>query len=246
MNNLIYNSKRFIRKNSSTILTCIGAIGVAATAIVSAKNTIKAVELLKEKEEPDVKLSKKEIIRTVAPAYIPTALVGISTMACIFGANALNKRTQASLMSAYALLDQSYKEYRSQAKEVFGINADKEIREAVTKLHYNDDTAVEKDDKKVLFFDFNSLQLFSSTMEEVESAEEAVNDLLETRGRVNVNMFYEMLGLQCTYDDYEMGWTLDSCRECGYDDIRFVHEKIKMDDGREVYSITTPCLPIIY
>ena len=49
MNNFLNGSKRFIKKNSSTILTCIGAVGVAATAIVSARDTVKAVELLKKK-----------------------------------------------------------------------------------------------------------------------------------------------------------------------------------------------------
>ena len=60
MNNLLDNSIRFLKRNSSTILTCVGAVGVAATAIMAAKDTIKATELVKKKEGTDVKLSKKE------------------------------------------------------------------------------------------------------------------------------------------------------------------------------------------
>lgn len=44
--------------------------------------------------------------------YIPTAAFGLSTIACIMGANALNSRKQAALTSAYALINQSYKEYK--------------------------------------------------------------------------------------------------------------------------------------
>ena len=50
MNNLLNNLIRFIKRNSSTILTCIGAVGVAATAIMAAKDTIKATELVKKKK----------------------------------------------------------------------------------------------------------------------------------------------------------------------------------------------------
>lgn len=245
MNNLINNSKLFLKKNSSTILTCIGAIGVAATAIVSAKDTIKAVEMLKKKEEPDVKLSKKEVIKTVAPAYIPTVIVGLSTMVCIFGANTLNKRTQASLVSAYALLDQSYKDYQTKVKEVCGEEKSNEVKESLAKLYYNDSGEYIKDEGKQLFFDFHGLQFFNATMEDVLRAEQSVNQLLQKNNRAGLNSFYEMIGVECADIDYEVGWSYNTVRDCGYDHIVFEHEKIKNDDGSEFIAITMVTEPVI-
>lgn len=244
MNNFINDSKRFIKRNSATILTCVGAVGVAATAIVSAKNTIKAVELLKKKEDTDVKLSKKEIIKLTAPAYIPTVIVGMSTMACIFGANILNKRTQASLVSAYALLDQSYRDYREKVKEICGEESSKEIKESMAKLQYNDSKECIKDEGKQLFFDFNGLQFFNSTMEEVTRAENAVNQMLKNNERVGLNSFYELLGIKCADIDYEIGWSYNTVREYGHDHIVFDHEKIKNDDGSEFIAITMVTEPL--
>ena len=48
---ILYKSEGFIRKNASTILTCIGAVGVVGTAVAAAKGTTKADILLKKAKE---------------------------------------------------------------------------------------------------------------------------------------------------------------------------------------------------
>lgn len=246
MNNLLNSSKKFIKRNSSTILTCIGAIGVAATAIISAKDTVKAVKLIEAKkhENPDAKLSKKEIIKTAAPAYIPTAAISLSTIACVFGANALNKKSQASLMSAYALLDRSYKDYRNQAKEIYGEDSDKRIKESVANLYYEDNGVYKPENGKELFFDFYGLQFFESTLKEVENAENAMNQMLESKGYVGLNLFYDMLGIECIEEDYEVGWSLNTCQQQGFTGLDFTNEKIVQEDGSSFYVIDMPCSPV--
>ena len=64
---------------------------------------------------------------------IISVLLGVSTIACIFGANALNQKKQASLMSAYAMLNESYKQYRKAAKTVYGEDADDKIHAEMAK-----------------------------------------------------------------------------------------------------------------
>ena len=51
MNNLIERSKLFFERNSSTILSCIGAVGVVFTSVLTAKAAIKASKLLEEAKE---------------------------------------------------------------------------------------------------------------------------------------------------------------------------------------------------
>ena len=63
--------------------------------------------------------------------YIPTAAFGLSTIACIMGANALNSRKQAALTSAYALINQSYKEYKDKLKELYGEEAHNAIVDSI-------------------------------------------------------------------------------------------------------------------
>ena len=67
MEKLIRSSKRFLRKNSSTILTCIGGVGVVATTVMAVKATPKAIQLIKAAEdEKGEKLTRMETIQATA------------------------------------------------------------------------------------------------------------------------------------------------------------------------------------
>ena len=152
---------------ASTILTCIGAIGVIATGIVTAKTVPKASKLLeKAAEEKGEELTTIEKIKTAGSVYIPAIAIGASTIACIFGANILNKRTQSSLASAYALIDNSFKEYRSKVKELYGEEAEQKIVEEVAKDQY-EEYEEEIPEGEQLFYDINSMQYFTSTIDQV-------------------------------------------------------------------------------
>lgn len=152
---------------SSTILTCIGAAGVVLTAILTAKASPKAVQILKEaEEEKGEKLSKWEAVKEAAPVYVPAIVSGALTIACIFSANILNKRQQAALTSAYALLDNYHKEFVKKTNELYGEDAEKRVREEVVKGQYKQ-LVDEMEDDEVLFFDYHSLGYFRARMGDV-------------------------------------------------------------------------------
>ncbi len=126
----------FVKKNGATILTYTGVVGVAATAVLTSRATTKANDILKAaREAKDEDLTTKEKIKYTLPVYIPPIVAGVGTVACILGANVINKKHQASLMSAYALLDQSYKEYRNKVAELYGKDAEKAVEEAIKEDH---------------------------------------------------------------------------------------------------------------
>ena len=159
------------RSHISTLLTCVGAIGVVATSVMAVKATPKATKLLEafEKEKGE-KLTKMDIVKIAGPAYIPAAVVGVSTIACILGANILTRNSQASLASAYALLDRSFKEYRNKVNALYGEEADDKVRTEVVNDYYEeyDEMIIdeESDDVK-LFFDYNTLKMFRAPMNKV-------------------------------------------------------------------------------
>lgn len=228
----------FLKRNAPTILTVIGAGGVIATSVMAVKATPKALKLLEHaKEEKGEELTTWETVKTAAPMYIPAAVTGVSTIACIFGANILNKRNQASLVSAYALLDSTYKKYRAKAIELYGEEGDKRIIEEVAK----DDLAVEDihpAEQRQLFYDTTSMRYFESTIEAVQQAEFDLNARLLATGYAALNHFYGLLDIpQVEYGD-RIGWTTytrgwqDGCTQ-----IVFDHRKILLDDGLECYLL---------
>ena len=237
--------KRVLKRNSSTILTCIGAAGVIFTAVTAVKATPKATRLLdKVKEEKGEDLTTLEKIKVAGPHYIPSILIGAGTITCIFGANVLNKRNQASLMSAYALIDNSYKEYKKKAEELYGEEAHKEVISSIAKDKYTDD--IRMDENKMLFYDEFSHRYFESTLEDVIKAEYNTNRQLQCNGRVYLNEYYEFLGLEPSQVGTELGWSsgiLKSyyCAEW----IEFDHWKVILEDGLECCIITLRYEPVI-
>ena len=233
INRWLHQSKQLVSRNASTILTCVGAVGVVATTVMAVKATPKALELLREaEEEKGVELTKVEKVVVAGPAYVPAFVVGASTIACIFGANILNKRQQAALMSAYAVLNSSFNEYKGKLKELYGEEADLQIREAIAKDHY--DESIEVGDNKQLFYDSLSQRYFESTIEAVQQAEYRLNHDLNAFSEVTANQWYELLGLEPTLEGEILGWSAGLCFECYYKSwVDFTHHKTVMDDGLE-------------
>lgn len=236
---LLQSSMIFLKRHASTILTCAGGAGVIATSVMAVKATPKALALLENaKEEKGEDLTKLEIIKIAGPAYIPSVIIGASTIACIFGANALNKRQQAALMSAYALLDSSYKDYKNKVQELYGEDANLRVKEEIVKDKY-DENPQEVEDGKQLFYDDFSQRYFESTTEDVLRAENELNRMLAVEYGVYLNEFYELLGTDRTdYGDY-LGWSSGELIESyWYSWVDFHHTKVVMEDGLECTIIT--------
>lgn len=217
-----------------------------ATAVMAVKATPKALALLEiAEEEKGEKLTKFETFKVAGPVYIPAFAAGVATLACIFGANALNKRQQGALMSAYALVDQSLKDYKRKAIELYGEDGADEIKEEIAKDKY-DDYVLSGDSNLQLFYDDFSGRYFESTMENVVKAEYAINRKISLWGGANLNEFYDALNIP--KEDYgeQLGWSSGSMMEMAWSDwLDFEHTKTVMDDGLECYIITMSVEPMI-
>mgnify|MGYP001829433549 CR=1 FL=1 len=242
-------SKAFIQRNSATVLAIAGAVGVVATVITTTRAAPKALRLLKEAEE----LEKHELtiwqkMQVVIPVYIPVILTGSATIFCILSSNILNKVSQASLTSAYMMIDQSYKNYQRKLKELYGQEAHDLIIEslAVEKaeapritgigMYQIVDLAIDEAlcGPKLLFYETLSERFFESTLEAVLEAEYHTNRNYILHGVQTVSEWYDFLGLTPTVDDCCMGWAPMDEDELWID---FNHRKAQLEDGTEFYII---------
>ena len=241
---------RQLYRSSPTILTVVASVGVIVTTITAVRATPKAVKLLKEAElEKGENLTKVEIIRVAGPSYIPSALLGISTIVCIFGANALNQKKQASLMSAYVMLNESYKQYRKSAKIVYGEDADDKIhvemaKDAMVSTYdwgyqvYNMD--MDSESERLLFYDLSSKKYFRTTMAAVLNAQYHVNRNLSIRGNCSLNEYLSFLGVEGIDGGDDLGWDISYMAEemdCYW--LDFDNYKSTLEDGLECIIIDT-------
>lgn len=244
MGNFINASKQFVKRNGSTILTCLGGAGVIATTVTAVKATPKAIRLLQEAERAkNDELTTLEIVQVAGPSYIPAVLIGAGTLACIFGANILNKRQQAALMSAYALLDNTYKEYQKKVEELYGEGSDREIKNEIAKDHYDEED--DYGDGLELFYDEYSQRYFRSTELFVLKAEYDLNRILSESCGAFLNEFYDLLKIDTVDFGNYLGWStcelVESYCACWVD---FRHTKVEMEDGMECTIISFMQEPI--
>lgn len=240
MNNLLSKSQMFLKRNSSTILTCVGAVGVIATTVTAVKATPKAMALLDNaKKEKGEELTTLETVKIAGPAYIPSAVLGVSTIACIFGANILNKHGQASLMSAYALADRSYKDYKKKVEELYGEEAGAQIRAGIAKDKYEEEPTRRLEDGKRLYFDFYSSRYFEATPAFVKTAEYEFNRKLMMDDCVYLNEWYQLLDIPPLDHGLDFGWSTCANSDMYWQTwVDFHHEKVIMDDGLECIIIS--------
>ena len=123
----------------------------------------------------------------------------------------MNKRHQAALVSAYTLLDSSFKEYKQKVKDIYGEDGEKTIRAELAKDKLKDvdldEYEDEYEDEKRLFYDEYSKRYFRATNETVLRAEYELNKLLAEDCYVGLNELYDLLGIDP--DDY--GEHIGSC-----------------------------------
>lgn len=238
--------KQFIKRNASTILTCVGGVGVISTVVTAVLATPKVVKLLEACEyEKGSSLTKSEIIQIAWLHYVPSALIGAGTLACIFGANALNQRQQATIISAYALVNNSYKEYKKKVYELYGEEAHKEVVTSIANDRYAKER-VEVSDGEKLFYDDFSGRYFESTSKDVIEAEYNLNRQIAHNSSACLNEFYDLLGLKPIEAGRELGWSQDILQDIYLtESVEFDHERVLLEGGLECYIITIRYEPVV-
>lgn len=238
-------SKIRFKRAVPTILTVIAAAGCVGSVISAIHDTPKAQQLIDqaEKERGDP-LDNIEKIKVGLPAYIPTIAITIGTITSIFGANICNKRQQAALVSAYSMLDASFKRYRRTAVECYGDNADSVISENVAFNEFQKNRFPQSTRPDTyIFYDEYSNRFFERTMVEVLNAAYHLNRNFCLKGEVDLNEWYLFLGLDTTKFGSTVGWSDAMYDFYGYAFIDFVYEEVTEVDGSFI-AIRMPFPPV--
>lgn len=113
--------QKAMRKHSPAILTGVGVAGMVVTTVMAVRATPKALRMVDDKEIEDGKrLTTTEIIKTTWKCYIPAAITGACSAACIIGASSISAKRNAALFTAYTISETALKDYKDKAVEVVG------------------------------------------------------------------------------------------------------------------------------
>lgn len=213
------------RKHSPEILTGIGIAGMLSTTVLAVRATPKALMLIEEKKREkkfavikdggDPDLTKLEIVKTAWKPYIPAAVTGVASIACLVGASSVNARRNAALAAAYALSESTLADYKEKVVETIGEKKAQEVKDAIAKDKIENDPVTRKeiiatDKGETLCYDALSGRYFKSDIEYIRRAVNNLNERLLFDTHISLNEYYDEIGLEEIFPMGEnLGWTVD-------------------------------------
>lgn len=207
-----------VSKHSPEILTGIGIAGMITTTILAVKATPKALKSIEEKKEEEQveKLTPKETVKATWKHYIPAAVTGITSTACLIGGSHVSLRRNAALATAYKISETAMTEYREQVVETIGEKKEQAVREKVNQKQIEKVDPVKNEiyvtgEGESLCLDPLSKRLFKSDIDIIRKAENRLNKqmLHDICGSASLNDFYDEIGIDRTDVGEVLGWNTD-------------------------------------
>ena len=238
--NIIKGIKASISRHSPEILTGIGIAGMVTTTILAVKATPKAIKLIEaEKRAKHVDaLSPVDTVKTVWKCYIPAAMTGVSSIACLIGSNAINAKRNAALTTVYTLSEMARNEYKEKVIETIGEKKERTIKEKVDAERIKKDPVSKKEviiteKGTTLCYDHVFGRYFKSDIDIINRAMNKINREIVINMYASLNDFYAELGLSPVEMGYELGWNIDD-------------GTIEIEPSSQLADDGTPCLVIDY
>lgn len=242
---LFKNVKTTMSKHSPEILTGLGIAGMITTTVLAVKATPKALELIAEAEDEkidngyDERLTKVEVIKATWKLYIPAAVTGVTSIACLIGASSVNAKRNAALMTAYNLSTAAMAEYKEKVLETIGEKKEQIIRnkiaeDRINKEPVNQSAIIVSGKGTTRCFDTLTKRRFTSDIEAINKIVNELNrKMINGQDYISLNEFYWELGLDsCDVGD-ELGWNVTS-------------GLINLDFSAQLDTDGVPCIVIDY
>ena len=242
MKTFFRNVKMSASKHSPEILIGFGVAGFVTATVLAVKATPKAMQLLDEaKKENDVdKLPPLEVVKVAWKPYIPAAVTGVVSIACVIGANSVNAKRNAALATAYQLSTAALNEYKDKVIETIGEKKEQSIREKISKDRIeknpvSNNTVYVTGDGDSLFLEPISKRYFKSDIERVRSVINTLNETMynDPFGNISLSDFYDDIGLERTDISNDIGWNIEN------GSIKVEFHPAMSDNGK-------PCLALYY
>ena len=277
----LYSAVKFsLKKHSPEICIGAGIIGGITATVFACKATLKVDDVLAEakekidrintvKDDPDVdhrdaytpedaKKDKAIVYAQTAlklgKLYLPALAIGGTSIALILGGHKILNKRYLGIASAYATVDQAFKDYRERVKERFGDDVDFQLKnnvkaEEITEKH-KDENGKTVTEKKIehksetgeyseyaRFFDAASPHWEKDAeynLMFLRKIQAYFNDRFRAeKGVIFLNEVYRALGIPTTKAGQVIGWAWDPNRPFAENHIDFGIYNMKRAANRD-------------
>lgn len=201
---------------------------MVTTVVLAVKATPKAHQIMEElkdeKEAEEEEVTKMDIVKSTWKCYIPAAVSGACSIACLVLSNSINNKRKTAAITAYTVAQKALTEYKSEVVKTIGEEQEKAIRENIAQKKIDDNPP--PTDKEIIIFgnsdvlcyDNWSGRYFYSSIESIKAAINKLNKNMLYNMYISLSDYYDEIGLAHTKDSDYVGWNIS---ECGLIDISF-------------------------
>lgn len=217
LKDLSQRAAKFVADNSPTILSTVGIVGTAATAVLAGIASFKTAEIITREEyatgEPMDTRERIEFIRETGlwQLYLPVVGTGAATVLAVFFANRVGNRRAAAMAAAYTITERSLEEYQKKVVEKLGEKKAQAVHDAVAQDRIDANPVTSREviitaGGEVLCFDAFTGRYFNSSVEAIKKAENEINFAILNELYASLTDFYNLVGLPRTSHSDELGW----------------------------------------
>jgi hypothetical protein len=218
--------KKFIKTNSSLILSSAAGLGTVLTAYLSARASFEACRIIDEVEKregyddsPTDRLMAR--FRLVWHLYIPAGVSGAGTVVSLVASKRIDSRRTMAAQAGLALCERAYREYRHQIVEEFGDRKDKAIAARVAEKQVEDKPppSIVAGSGTVLCCELWTMRYFNCDMQTLGRVVNEINSRMLKHDYATMDDFYYELGLENTPSSGHSGWSSDKLLDLEFSSI---------------------------
>lgn len=209
------NWKRLIREATPYVLTGSAIVGIAVTAMFTAKGALRAQDILIRNEARDAAFKRR--VQLTWKEFVPALSAAAVTGACVVGLHGVLGRRIASIAAATTVVETQLNKLKTAVKDVATPQLREEIQNAAVRSTAREtEVPVVADDLaegSQLCFEAYSGRYFIASMEDVRGGINDVNAQINSNFYASLNDLYDALGLERLRYGDDVGWNTDSLIE---------------------------------
>lgn len=229
LNPVVKNGLNFMMARRPELLAGGAIVGLAATVYFSGKAGAELADLKKDYNEYIAGATltdenKKHFVKEAAKIVVKPAIVTAFTGACIIGSATIAHNQYGALMAAYLMGNDKLKAFEAKAAKMLGEESTKEIKAEIAQervlanpITSSSGMVLDTGFGTTLCYDSLSGRYFKSSVEKIRRAQNDTNEEVIADWSVNLNTFYDFLGLNPIKLGDELGWNTNNLLRLRFD-----------------------------
>lgn len=227
LSRIMGRSSLTLKKYRPNILFGVGLVGSVTSTVLACRATLKLPETLDDIQkdidqargtDEDIAYAYVKSVGKLGRLYGPAISVGLVSIGALTGSHVDLNRRNASLVAAYATLQQAYDSYRDRVRAELGDDRELDVYRGVLESRVNEDGEIEKvldpygRSPYARFFDEYTVHWEKDPERNryyIQCQLNYANDVLRARGHLFLNEVYDMLGIDRSRAGAVVGWIIN-------------------------------------